>query len=91
MDFESIFNQYGYISQQKRSNTNIRIFERLVISKQRLQRIFCNPKKVEKFHLKRHVNNEWDDNGERDNKTFLQVEKEIYLDMFPHNKAVFGV
>ena len=72
-------------------STKIRTFEQLVISKHRLQRIFCDPKKVEKFYLKRHANNEWDDNGERDDKTFLQVEKEIYLEMFPHNKAVFGV
>ena len=72
-------------------STKIRTFEQLVISKHRLQRIFCDPKKVEKLYLKRHANNEWDDNGERDDKTFLQVEKEIYLEMFPHNKSVFGV
>ena len=40
--------------------------------------------------MKRHANNEWGDNGERDDKTFIQIEKEIYLEMFPHNKAVFG-
>ena len=57
VDCESLFNQSGCIYQPKRSNTNIRTFERLVISKHRLQRIFCDPKKVEKFYLKRHTDN----------------------------------
>ena len=57
VDCESLFNQSGCIYQPKRSNTNIRTFERLVISKHRLQRIFCDPKKVEKFYLKRHADN----------------------------------
>ena len=88
---EILFNQYGYISQPRRANTKTRIFVRLVNSKNCLQRIFCDPKKVEKLCMKCHANNEWDHNGERDDKTFLQVEKEIYIEMFPHNKAVFGV
>ena len=68
--FENLFNKSGYISQPNRANKRIRKFERSVISKHRLQRIFCDHKKVERFHLKRHANNEWDDNGERDYKTF---------------------
>ena len=36
VDYESLFNQSGYISQPKWANTNIRIFEWLVISKHRL-------------------------------------------------------
>ena len=88
---EILLNQSGYISQPKRANTKIRTFVRLVNSKNCLQRIFCDPKKVEKLCMKCHANNEWDHNGERDDKTFLQVEKEIYIEMFPHNKAVFGV
>ena len=66
----------------KGANTKIRTFEQSVISKHRLQRIFCEPKKVEKFYLKRHANNKWYDNGERDDKTFLQIEKDIYLEIF---------
>ena len=67
VDCESLFNQYGYISQPKQANKKIRTFEQLVIPKQRLQYIF----------YKHNTNNEWDDTGERDDKKFLQVDKDI--------------
>ena len=58
VDCESLFNQSGYISQQIGLTQKIRTFERLFISKHRLQRIFCDPKKVEKIYLKKNANNE---------------------------------
>ena len=68
-----MLNQSGYISQPNWAKTKIITFEQLVISKHRLQRIFCDHKKVEKLYLKRHANKEWDDNGEIDENNFLQV------------------
>ena len=88
---ESLLNKSSYTSQPNQDNKKIRTFEQLVISKHHLHRIFFDPKKVEKFYLKRHTNNKWDHNGERDDKDFIQVEKDIYLEIFPHNKAVFWV
>ena len=64
---ESLLNQSSYTSQPNRDNKKIRTFEQLVISKQRLQYIF----------YKHNTNNEWDDTGERDDKKFLQVDKDI--------------
>ena len=79
VDCESLFNYSDYICQPRQAKTRIRTFERLFISKQHFQRIFCDPEKVEKFYLKQHANSEWDDNGERDENNLLQVEKDIYL------------
>ena len=43
---------------------------------------------TEEVYLKRHQTCNWDDNGERDDKLFLEVEKDIYFVMFPHITGV---
>ena len=80
--------QSGHLLHPKRSCTKIRTFERLIISKHCLELIYCDPGKVKELFLKRNKTNEWNENEERDRKSFLEVEKKIYLQMFPHNTAV---
>jgi hypothetical protein len=55
--------------------------------KYRLGRIHCYiPAVVEKL-MKRFKPNDWKENVDVDE--FLELEKQIYLDMFPHNRAIF--
>ena len=34
--------------------------------------------------MERHTNNKWDENDNRDDDRFLEVEKEIWTAMYPH-------
>ena len=42
------------------------------------------------MYLKRKEKGKWDEQEELDDKRILDVEKKIYLEMFPHNQGVFG-
>ena len=44
---------------------------------------------MKELYLKRWKENDWDELEERDTKKFLELEKEIYLEMFPHNASLF--
>ena len=67
----------------------VRLYERLVIVKHRLGRIYCHIPAVKELYLRRWKEKDWDEHEERDTNEFLQLEKEIYLGMFPHNKQLF--
>ena len=54
-----------------------------------MNRIYCCPKKVKKIYLKRKGKGKYDEGEEHDDQRFLDVEKKIYLEMFPHNQGVF--
>jgi len=90
VDCESLFSHAGHISDPLRSSTKVRTFERLVIAKHRLKHIYCCPKKVQKLYLRRKQANNWDEDEERDDQTFLDMEKKIYDKMFPHDDGVLG-
>ena len=62
-----------------------------MIAKHRMGRIYCCPKKVMKLYLKREGKKDWDETDERDNKSFLELEKVKYLELYPHNKGIFEV
>ena len=67
----------------KRCNTAVRHYERLVVAKHRLGRIFCSPEAVHRLFMQRFNDNSWDENEARDDKEFLQIEKEICLESAP--------
>ena len=90
VDCECLFSQAGHLSDPTRASTKIRTFERLVIAKHRLQRIYCCPKKVLDLFMERFKSKNFDEGEDRDDLAFLQVEKQVYLDLFPHNKGIFG-
>jgi hypothetical protein len=50
-------------------------------------RIHCHILAVMKKIMKRFKTNDWKEDLDVDE--FLELEKQIYLDMFPHNKAIF--
>ena len=57
--------------------------QNLVIAKYPMQRIYCCPQKVKALYFKRKKTNDWDEKNERDDNSFLEAEKEIYLPEFP--------
>ncbi len=40
--------------------------------------------------MKKWKSNDWEEKEEKETSIFLAVEKEIYLQYFPHNKAIFN-
>ena len=63
---------------------NIRNYERLVVTKHRSQSIHIPESKVKALFLERWKSKSWKEADERDDHEFLEIEKEIYLDLFPH-------
>ena len=86
---ESLFSMAGYKSRPSRSQTDIRNYERLVVAKHCMSRIYCDPSLVHKNFMDRFKANSWDEKDERDDTEFLEIEKEIYLKtFFPHMKEL---
>ncbi|KAL7481644.1 hypothetical protein ACHAW6_007324 [Cyclotella cf. meneghiniana] len=79
VDCKSIFSEAGFLAYPRRSLTHVCLYEHLVIVKHPLGHIYCHIP-AEKF---------WDEHEKRDTKEFLELEKTIYLEMFPHNEQLF--
>jgi hypothetical protein len=77
----------GYVSNPCRANTTICYYEILVELKYHLGRIHYHIPTVVKKFLKCFKANDWNENLDVDK--FLELEKQIYLDMFPHNYTIF--
>ena len=73
-----------------RSLTNIRFYERLAMTKHHLRRVYHHLDDVAQLYLKRWREKDWDEKEERDTMEFLEVEKEIYRDLFPHTADIFN-
>ena len=84
------FNQTDQIADPRRSLTAIRFYERFAITKHRLSRIYHHLDDVIDLYLKRWREKDWDEKEERDTTEFLELEKEIYKEMYPHNADVFN-
>ena len=84
VDCESLFSQAGFKSHPRRTQTDIRNYERLVVTKHRMQNMYIPPKKVQDLFMERWKKNDWTENEERDDKEFLDIEKSIYLEFFPN-------
>ena len=88
VDCESLFSEAGFLADPRRSLTNVRLYERLVIVKHRLGRIYCHIPTVKELYLRHWKENDWAEHEERDANEFLELEKEIYLEMFPQNEQL---
>ena len=84
------FNQTDQIADPCRSLTAIRFYERLAITKHRLSRIYHHLDDVIDLYLKRWREKDWDEKEEQDTTDFLELEKEIYKEMYPHSADVFN-
>ena len=69
----------------RRAHTNICTYERLVIEKHRLQRIYCHVPSVYRLYMERNKSDKWDEKDNREDERFLEIEKEIWKEMFPHH------
>ena len=79
VDRESLFSQADFLAEARRSRTDLRMYERLVVGKHRLSRIHCSIARVTELFLKRWKENDWDEQDDRDDTEFLEAEK-IYLE-----------
>jgi hypothetical protein len=85
VDCESLFSQAGHYNHPRRARTNIRMYERLVVGKHRLHRVHCSVPRVKALFMKRWKDKSWEEKDERDDQEFLELEMEIYKEMFPHS------
>lgn len=91
VDCESLFSEAGHLSNPRRARMKTKHYERLVVNKHRLGRIYCDNKKVlEHYMMKSREKNGWSEGDDREDKSFLETEKEIYLSKFPHNRGMFA-
>ena len=84
VDCESLFSQAGHLSNPRRARTGICMYERLVVGKHRMHHIHCHIPKVKKLFLDRWKAKSWTEKEERDDKEFLELEKELYAEQFSH-------
>ncbi len=82
VDCESLFSEAGFLADPRHSLTNVCLYKRLEIVKQCLGCIYCHIPVVKELYLKCWKENDWDESKERDTKECLELEKEIYLEMF---------
>ena len=83
VDCESLFSQAGYLADPRRARTDCRFYERLVITKHRLHRIYCHKPSVKDLFIKRWKSGNWKENIDRDDTQFLELEREIFQNDFP--------
>ena len=89
VDVESLFSQSGFLANPLRNKMGNKYYQRLVFAKHRLGRIYLHEPAVMRRFLKRWQNKDWKEEEDKEASDFLAVEKEIYLQYFPHNKAMF--
>ena len=90
VDCESLFSQAGYVAEPRRSQTDVRTYERLVVGKHRMHRMHIRNEDIKKFYLEQFNNNDWDEKEERDDQEFLQLEGELWKKMFPEYANIEG-
>ena len=80
---EGFFSICGHVSDARKLMQEIRLYERLVIGKHRLQRIYLSREKIKNRFMERFKNNSWDEQEERENLEYLEAEKDIWLEEYP--------
>ena len=91
VDCERLFSEAGALSDPKRSMTKVRHYERMVIIKHRLERIYIDNNRVHKKFMERMHAKDWEEGEERDDLVFLKLEKELHKELFPNDDCPFGV
>ena len=88
-DCESLFSESGHLAKPHMNRFNNETFERLVIAKHRMGRIYCSKAKVQFEFLCRWKNNSWGKEHDHDDLVFWEQEKSIYLEEFPQHSGLF--
>ena len=90
VDCESLFSQADVVADSRRARLDIRFYERLVMAKHRLSRVYCHIPDVVDLYMKRWSENDWKEDDERDAREFLELEKKIFLEKYPRSKEIFN-
>ena len=75
---ETLFSNAGHLNDPRRMMMRIRMYERLVIGKHRMERIYFLTEEILRRYMKRFRDNSWDEEEERDDRDYLEQEKEIW-------------
>ena len=86
---ESLFSESGHLAKPHMNRTANETFERLVIAKHRMSRIYCSPAKVKEEFLRRWKGKLFGKDEDRDDLQFWEQEKSIFLEEFPQHRDVF--
>ena len=87
---ETLFSVSGQLNCSRRMSMFVRLYERLVIGKHRMSRIYVSSGNVKKRYLQRHIANNWDEDEERDSREYLEQEREIWQEGNPRNAAAMA-
>ena len=79
VDCESLFSQAGHAAHPNRNRTVAETFERLVMAKHRISRIYCCPVKVLNDFMERRKKNAWSAEEDRNDIEFWEQQKDEYL------------
>ena len=79
VDCESLFSQAGHAAQPNRNRTVAETFERLVMAKHRMARIYCCPEKVKRWFMRRKKDKDWNKKEDWDDIMFWDQHKKVYL------------
>ena len=71
------------------NRTSIETFERLVIAKHRMARVYCCKHKVLLEFLRRWKSKQFGEKEDRDDLEFWEQEKNIFLQEFPQHDGIF--
>ena len=75
VDCESLFSQAGHLSNPNRNRTVAETFERLVMLKHRLSRIYCEKESVKREFIHRMSNDLFSEEEDRDDLEFWEKQK----------------
>ena len=87
---ETLFSMSGQLNCARRMSMFVRLYERLVIGKHRMSRIYVSSGNVKKRYLQRHIANDWDEDEERDSKEYLEQEREIWEEGNPRDATTMA-
>lgn len=89
VDCESLFSQAGHQLQPNRNRTITETFERLVMAKYRMSRMYCCKSKVMKEFIDRTTKKNWRDGDDGDDQEFWENQKNEYLQQNPSHQGLF--
>ena len=88
-DCESLFSESGHLAKPHMNRTSIETFERLVIAKHCMARVYCCKHKVLLEFLRRWKSKKFGEKEDRDDLEFWEQEKNIFLEEFPQHDGIF--
>ena len=80
---ESLFSSSGYANNPRRVRMDIRMYERLIIGKHRMNRLYISTQNVKQRYMERFKKNSWDEDKEHDSREYLDEEEMIWAAEYP--------